>query len=400
MFSVIIRMESFAQCSRAQVIADYNNIYLQTSVTNTQLAWTGNTSTCDPGTISNVAQSNTLARVNYYRKLAGLQTMVTFDPAVNTKCQQMALMMTANNSMSHNPPTSWLCYTGDGAQAALYSNLAGGVHSSAAVDLIMNDAGNTFVGHRRWLLNSRPPVFGHGSTTTYDAMWVVGSSGTADPGPVTFPSAGFFPAPLFTASGYWSFGLNNAGFSSATVQMFDESGSGITLITFTLQAGYGDNTIVWQPSGIVTSSTFDVKYSVKVNNVLVGGVYKNYSYDVIICQPVHPPQCPEGKSWSETDCACSTITGISETEMTAEQVVVKNPFSDILEAKIHTPGAGEIKVSIIDMAGKALDEKNLCISPGNELTLTWNTGSWPKGLYFIILEDQNKLRKVFKAIKQ
>ena len=46
--------------------------------------------------------------------------------------------------------------------------------------------------------------------------------------------------------------------------------------------GAGDQSIVWQPAGIVTNSTKDVKYHVVVDNVIVNGVKKKYEYDVNI----------------------------------------------------------------------------------------------------------------------
>lgn len=98
------KMNASGQCTREQVINDYNSIYLQTTVSDAQLAWTGNTGTCTPGTISDIAQTNTLARINYYRKLAGLHLSLTFNPIRNNACQQAALIMAANNSISHFPP--------------------------------------------------------------------------------------------------------------------------------------------------------------------------------------------------------------------------------------------------------------------------------------------------------
>lgn len=396
----LIPMQIHSQCTRQQVIDDYNNIYLQSAVSNTQLGWTGNTSTCLAGTISDLAQTNTLARINYYRKLAGLSSMVTFDPTNDSKCQQAALMMAANNSLSHNPPASWLCYTSDGAQAAMSSNLYLGGHTASAVDAYMNDNGITFAGHRRWILNSRPPAFGHGSTINSDALWVVGFSGTGSATPVTFPSEGYFPAPLVPASKYWSFGLYNAGFSSATVQMLDQSGSDVTINLFAVVNGYGDNTIVWQAPDVLTNSPYDVKYTVKVNNVLVDGVYKNFSYDVIICQTVHPPQCPDSQTWSETDCACSTLTGINSSNMPRVRISTNNPFSDILQVKVQSINNGRLKLAVVDITGKEMEHRDLSISAGEFLTFYWDTTSWIKGVYFIVLEDQDKVKTVLKVIKQ
>lgn len=264
----------------------------------------------------------------------------------------------------------------------------------------MNDNGNNSAGHRRWILNSSTPDFGHGATSLSDALWIFGSSGAVTTAPITFPSSGYFPAPLVPKSKYWSFGLYNATFESANVQMFDQSGSPVTINLFPVQNGFGDNTIVWEALNIITDSPFDVKYTVKVNNVVVAGEFKNFSYDVIICQPVHPPQCPSGQTWSAIDCSCSISTGITDLAINKPEIVVNNPFSDVLESRLHSFFSGDMKINIIDITGKILEECNLNMSAGDELTLTWNTALWKNGLYFISLEDQKGVRKVLKAVKQ
>ena len=50
-------------------------------------------------------------------------------------------MMRANNMMSHMPPTTWTCYTADGAEAAGNSNISSG-QAVSSVDLYMIDPGN------------------------------------------------------------------------------------------------------------------------------------------------------------------------------------------------------------------------------------------------------------------
>ena len=57
----------FGQCDRQLIVENYNNIYLGSEVSTLQLGWTGNISTCDPGTISTLSINNTLDRINYFR---------------------------------------------------------------------------------------------------------------------------------------------------------------------------------------------------------------------------------------------------------------------------------------------------------------------------------------------
>ena len=81
--------------------------------------WSGNIATCDPGDISADGRANALAQVNLYRWMAGLPTVVN-DATLDGYAQECALMMHANGAWSHYPPTSWDCYTVDGATAARY----------------------------------------------------------------------------------------------------------------------------------------------------------------------------------------------------------------------------------------------------------------------------------------
>jgi uncharacterized protein YkwD len=273
---------------RQAVLDDYNNLYLTSSVSD--CGWTGTTSSCTAGTMSADAIAKTLQRINYFRKEVGLNTDITFDAAKNAKCQEAALMMDANNDLNHYPPSTWTCYTADGATAAGNSNLALGSHSSSAISLYMQDpgSGNTACGHRRWILYSRSKIMGIGSTSSANSLWVLGNSGnplpTSMPEFISWPPKGYVCAPLvFTR---WSLSVPSADFSAATVSMTDGSGTAVpcTIVSST-DDGYGDNTIVWEPTGINTSNTSDITYHVNVNNVTVSSSAKNYSYDVVIIQP-------------------------------------------------------------------------------------------------------------------
>jgi hypothetical protein len=274
------------QTERERIISEYNTNYLGSAVTS--VGWTGSTSTCTAGTYATDAMNKTLQRINYFRKMAGVSSAITFDAAKNAKCQEAALMMQANNSLNHNPPTSWTCYTADGASAAGSSNLALGGNSSGAITMYMSDygSGNYMVGHRRWILYTKANIMGAGSTSGAQALWVIGGTTTPATVPeyIAWPPKGYVPAPLVYAR--WSLSIPSANFSSATVTMTDGTGAAITCsIVSSTDNGYGDNTLVWEPTGVNTSSTADVTYHVTVSNVTVSSVVKNYSYDVVIIQP-------------------------------------------------------------------------------------------------------------------
>lgn len=308
--SVLIPFLAYSQCNRSEVVSNYNTTYLFSSVSVDELAWNGNVETCHSGSVSLSSLQKTLVRVNYFRGLVGLPQNITFNNELNAKCQEAALMMHANNSLNHYPPENWSCWTADGYDAASHSNLAMGTHSSSSITAYMRDngSGNYAVGHRRWILYSRASEFGSGSTSNYNALYVISTNVTApdDLSFIAYPSPGFFPQPLVFDR--WSFSIPGADFSSAVVQMQTQSGLPITLSIEELANGYGDNTIVWVPELSLTSSG-DETVTVNISNV-GNATQSEYEYQVTVMNDLngselaHPPTCPENTIWSEALCTC------------------------------------------------------------------------------------------------
>ena len=392
-----------AQCDRATIIANYNNVFVPSAVSATELGWTGSTSTCTPGTISQLAQTRTLARIDYYRQLCGLPGNITLDASLNAKCQEAALMMSANGMLSHSPTSSWLCYTADGASAAGSSNLSLGSFASGAIFSFMNDAGtgNTAVGHRRWILYSKATKFGHGATTSADALWVTGNTG---PAPtvnfVAFPSEGFFPAPLLPWSERWSFSKPGADFSSATVEMKGPGGVTVPVTLEPLNGSYGDMTIVWKPSGILGNGPTDVAYSVKVANVKVNNVPQDFNYTVIISQPVHPPVCPAGKAWSESQCDCVFPADVRDITSVGK-VSAMNPFYDKFRITVEHTTLPAVQVAVYDMTGREIHQRPHITETAGTVELQWESSGWAEGMYFVTIHTgSGKIPQVIKAIKQ
>jgi hypothetical protein len=68
--------------------------------------------------------------------------------------------------------------------------------------------------------------------------------------------------------------------------MADSLEEDISLEILPMVTGYGDNTIVWEPEGIVPDSLDNATYSVTVSNVVVPeGNSRTFSYYVTIIQP-------------------------------------------------------------------------------------------------------------------
>lgn len=283
---------------REKVIKAYQDEYLGTELADP--GWTGSVAGCVAGTVSQEAHDKVVKRINYFRKLVGLPGNVVLDASLNAKAQEAALIMKANNSLSHYPPQSWTCWTEVGYEAAGSSNLAWsgytGANANHAVNAITGyiedpGNGNEAAGHRRWLLYSKAKVMGHGSTTNTNAIWVSGNSGNPIPSNmpefVAYPTKDYMPAPLVFPR--WSFSVIDANFNGVSVTMTTETGTNVPLTVVHKAVGgggyIGDNTVVWEPQGINTAGPQDVKYHVKVDNVMVGGTPKSYEYDVIIIQP-------------------------------------------------------------------------------------------------------------------
>ena len=226
--------------ARDSAIADYNANYLG-SAFSSSVGWTGNTSTCNAGTISAAAHNAAIKRINYFRKLVGLNGNCTMDTTKYSQFQETALMEDVHGSLSHTPNSSWTCYTATGAAGAGSSNLAYGGVSSNAIDLFINDfgTGNEPCGHRRWLLYSPRTTFSDGSTNSYYSIWVFGAGGnTTIPTYIAYPAKGYMPQGLVYDR--WSFSIPGAGLSGATVTMTGPGGN-VPLSIISTVSGYGDN---------------------------------------------------------------------------------------------------------------------------------------------------------------
>jgi len=354
-FLLFLQLIASGQCDRQQIVDNYNNIYLGSEVSTLQLGWTGNINTCDPGTISTLSLNNTLDRINYFRDLVGLPSDIIFDPILNQKCQESALMMEANGTVDHYPPTSWNCYTTDGSSAAEYGNLAFGIHSSDAITGYIQDPGinNYGVGHRRWLLYTRANTFGTGSSLWSNVSWVIDVPSFNAPFYefVAYPSEGFFPAPLVFDR--WSFSMPDADFSNTTISMTDEQGINIPLTIEPTFASAGDNTIVWVPDQAYLNliSSEDEKYTINISNFSIVSIFFDpiivpiHSYEVIVMSEmngsnlVHPPNCPNLTVWDEDSCSCinqsTSIIDLNQNKRILQKIT--NIFGQSTNEKKNTP---------------------------------------------------------------
>ncbi|MGI9240976.1 MAG: CAP domain-containing protein, partial [Verrucomicrobiales bacterium] len=277
---------------RTDVAMFFQTVYMASEQAPASMNWTGNVSGCSSGTTSAVFKDHTLRRVNWYRAMTGTPADVTFDSSKNTKAQQAALMMAAQNSLSHSPGSGWACYTAGGAEAAGRGNLALGSSGPQAINQYIRDAGsnNTAVGHRRWILSPRVVEMGTGDIPSgaghnaANCLWVIGDSRSPTPPDQAsyWPPKGFVP--WQTVWERWSYSYPGANFASANVSM-TKDGVPVPLTVESRTAnGYGDNTIVFNAPSTVGPVSEDTKYTVTITGISNSGP-TSVTYDVTVIDP-------------------------------------------------------------------------------------------------------------------
>ena len=278
--------------NRTDVLSFYNCIYTASENYPANLGWAGSVSPCVPGTTAATFKNDVLRRINFYRALAVLPADIAFDAVKSAKDQEAALMMSANNALSHTPPNTWTCYTANAAAAAGNSNIALGTYGPGSVDAFMRDDGtnNNVAGHRRWFYYSRAISMGTGDVPTNstfnkaNCIWVIGDPKPA-PAPqfVAWPNRGFVPFPLMPAR--WSLSYPGANFGAATVTMTVGGSAVATPIVSNGDTGIGDNTIVWEPAGLPATLAADTVCNVTVANISGVGIPTSYTYSVTLFDP-------------------------------------------------------------------------------------------------------------------
>ncbi len=268
---------------RDSAVLDYNNNYIGSDLSSS--GWSGNLGSCLPGTVTQAVLDKYLQRINYFRRAVGLNDNITFDASLSAKYQETALMILANNATSNTPPSTWTCYTnsgGDGASKSLQFLGSG----NNAISAWMADEGtlNVHAVNRRWLLHSAKTKFAWGSTNGSMALGVIGvpTGNLKYPKFIAWPPEGFIMQSLLPSR--WSFGYPGANFTSASVSMTGSSGPVTLSIKSQTLTGQGDNTIVWEPVGILNNQNTDVYYVVKVAGI-TGMPSTSYQYTVTIVKP-------------------------------------------------------------------------------------------------------------------
>ena len=276
--------------------------------------YTGSVEGCDAGATSQAFRDSVLRRVNWYRRMAGLAAVVE-DAALTATAQQKALIMLAQQALSHYPGADWACYREIDFPG---ENLGLGAAGIEGVDGYMQDSGdnNLAVGHRQQILSPFVTRIGTGNVrdtglryTTANAMhlaydWYLASEVREPRGFVAWPPPGYVPAE--TVWGRWSFSmqrietevtrsgntiytrlfLSGPDFSQAQVAMSDDDGPVPATII------HRSDALVWAVDGDTDSDPMpaptdgDHCYTITVNGVRIGGAVQSpFEYAVCVLDP-------------------------------------------------------------------------------------------------------------------
>jgi uncharacterized protein YkwD len=264
------------------------------------IGFTGNIAGCVPGTTSAAFRAAVIRRVNAYRRLSGAPADVTESSTFSTRAQAAALMMAANDTLSHSPPSTWRCYTSTGHDAAGSSDLFLGRGDITTVDGYMYDpfSNNTEAGHRWWILRPSGTQMGVGSTNgsswddranalyVNDGRWTDRSVRSPD-GMLTWPAPGFMPYQLVPMR--WTFLVPGGDYSAAKVTMtingraepvtVDVRGGGFGQVVFHRSS---QDVNAWTQ---MAAPSTDLTVKVWVSGVKVSGVTRTYSYESVVYDP-------------------------------------------------------------------------------------------------------------------
>ncbi|WP_437283052.1 CAP domain-containing protein [Sorangium sp. So ce375] len=236
---------------------------------------------CDPGDISADGRANALRLFNLYRWLADLPAVVT-EPTRDAQAQACALMMDANNSLSHEPPKNWKCYSEAGANGARTSNISSGPGVESVQGYLIDRGNESTFGHRRIILANDLGPIGLGSTGKNGAscMQNIGGTGKAGKEWTAWPPPGVFPIQAY--ADFWG-SLSDTGWSiqSEDIKLADaevtisSGGAPLAVDVEPLQGNYGStNGIRVVPNG------WDPEAG-KTYSVSVSGVSATIAYDVV-----------------------------------------------------------------------------------------------------------------------
>jgi hypothetical protein len=314
--------------SRNDVLSFWHGVYQASEGFESRMNWTGSYGDAagDEGTNSPEFVADMERRLNYFRAMSGVPANAAMNsnstvlisggdahiPPANTlktaAAQRAALILVMNHNSStganpaftHNPPVN-ATWTAVPWNANNKSNLGFNILGPDALTEYMREdvltglgSENAGVGHRRWMMKSTYTNFATGDIPAgsgrpaANVTYVLQNPGEIVPVALAFisyPSPGFFPAPLNAK--FWSLTYPGANFGSATVSVTQVGGSAVTTTIRTTNFAAGDPTISWEvpPEHAARSFPQDRTYSVTVSGISGLGVPTSHSYQFTLINP-------------------------------------------------------------------------------------------------------------------
>jgi hypothetical protein len=304
-FISIAFSQQSAVLTKEKTIELYKTLYLSSKIDS--ITWNGNLKKCESGSLEKGIFVKASNRINFFRLVNGLNT-VKNNTEFNQKAQDAALLIKANNVLTHHPSSSMECYSESASSGCSKSCLGFtdfiNFPGISFITGFLDDYGssNYYVGHRRWVLYSKLAEFGYGATNSTEALLVVDgisdgvtNDSVVQPQFVAYPWSGYVPADLIFPK--WSFSIpdgKTVDFDNTTIIMTDSDGNIIENEKLEEYKNFLDPTIVWTVTGLFSeyeityaqnkmeeNGYLNKKITVLISNVIVDGETKDYKYTVV-----------------------------------------------------------------------------------------------------------------------
>jgi hypothetical protein len=257
----------------------------------------GSLENCVRGTTSRSYQESMVARMNFWRSMAGrpVNLSLKLDAEQSRAAQEAAMMLDESNRSTHTPSPTIKCYTAIGASGARGNLSVTNLPDAANIDLFIEDGGpsNTDVGHRIQMTTidersagtgttfSGPDANGYlslfGTTNGSLVVPVKSSFGIAKSAPEALPAPGYTLHNLLPTSGRWHY--IDPRYQTATAATVSLKRNGVEVpVTVTYRTGqeeFNNPTLVWQiplsmtrnSSTRLNSGTQDDVFEVTISNL-------------------------------------------------------------------------------------------------------------------------------------
>lgn len=296
--TLLFNSASKKDMTEKEFIKLYQDYYMSSTLDS--IRWDGSTAKCIAGTLHDSIYTKAENRINFFRMVNQLPK-ISIDKEYNAYPQEAALMMHANNQLSHYPTKNWKCFTENGYEGATKSCLSLSnfkyFKDKAFVTGFIEDHGdaNYYCGHRRWLLYSKASKMAYGATGKAEAVYILHnfhSMPDAASEFIAYPWNGYVPYHLIPSK--WSFSIpegKTADFKNIKLSITDEKGKSLPYKLFDQKKDFLDHTITWKMTSLFTED--EERYgknnldkngyigktiTVTIKDVIVDNEKKTYQY--------------------------------------------------------------------------------------------------------------------------